>query len=267
MQDAAALFRNIRVVPVEDSLADAVLDGEGSLTQQVYVALRRLAVELRLLPNQSLSEKDVAEGLRVSRTPVREAFIRLAEDGVVRIVPKSGTSVAAIDFSQAGEGYFVWSALESSCAGILAANHSLRDIGVLRDLVGDEKEAMDRDNLTRFRLSNNAFHDAIFDLAEFPTAKKLTDSAKFEVDRIRNVLQMHRLVPMEKVVRSHNDIVNAIAGGEADNAERYMTEHLEELRQATKQMVEDQDFQRYHQFLNQKRTGKRRPRGKKESEL
>lgn len=264
MQDAAALFNNIQVVPVEESLASAALDGDGSLTQQVYVVLRRLAVELRLLPNQSLSEKDVADGLRVSRTPVREAFIRLAEDGVVRIVPKSGTYVATIDFSQAGEGYFVWGALESSCAGRLAEKHSLRDIGALRDLVGDEEDARSADDLTRFRLANNAFHDAIFDLAEFPAAKKLTDSAKFEVDRIRNVLQMHRLVPMEKMVQSHTDIVNSIAGGDAEDAERRMAEHLEELRQATKRMVEDREFQRYYQFLNQKRIGKRRPRGKRD---
>ncbi len=115
-----AIIKDIQAVPVIELLAGLTLDGDGSLTQQVYVTLRRLAVELKILPNQFLSEKDVACGLRTSRTPVREAFIRLAEDGVVNVQPKSGTYVAPIDFARAEEGFFVWIALESSCAGRVA---------------------------------------------------------------------------------------------------------------------------------------------------
>ena len=255
-----ALIKDIQVVPVKELLARTALDGEGSLTQRVYVTLRRLAVELRLLPNQFLSEKDVADSLRVSRTPVREAFIRLAEDGVVHIQPKSGTYVATIDFTQAEEGFFVWSALESSCAGRVAEKGSLRDIGVLRDLAADESEAAHRGDAAGFRATNNVFHDAVFELAEFPGAKKVTDSAKFEVDRIRNMLQRHNLVGMKEVAAEHNDIVNAIAAGDEAAAEEAMADHLENLRTAMRTAAADDDFQRTLRFLNQKRTGKRRAR-------
>lgn len=261
-----ALIKDIQVVPVRDLLAGTALDGVGSLTQQVYVALRRLAVELRLLPNQFLSEKDVADGLRVSRTPVREAFIRLGEDGVVNVQPQSGTYVATIDFVQAEEGFFVWSALESSCAGRVAEKGSLRDIGVLRDLAANEREAAWKGDAAAFRRTNNVFHDAVFDLAEFPGAKKVTDSARFEVDRIRNMLQMYNLIGMDEVAAEHNDIVNAIASGDAAAAEELMEKHLGNLRTAMRTAAADDDFQRTLRFLNQKRTGKRKARAGRQGE-
>ena len=116
---------DIAVLSVPQALAAAQLDNDGALGGQICRALRRLAVELMLLPNQFLSENDVADAFRVSRNPVREAFIRLADDGVVRIIPKSGTYVAAVDPGRAFEGFFIWNALESSCAAQVAEKCSL----------------------------------------------------------------------------------------------------------------------------------------------
>lgn len=254
------IVKDIQVVPVTDLLAGTTLGGGGSLTQQVYVTLRKLAVELQLLPNQFLSEKDVAAGLRISRTPVREAFIRLAEDGVVNIQPKSGTYVAAIDFARAEEGFFVWTALESSCAGRIAEKGSLRDIGTLRDIAADESEAAGRGDAAAFRAANAAFHDAMFSLPEFPGAGKTVWSARFEVDRLRNMLHMHKLITMDEIAARHNAIVDAVAAGDAAAAAAAMAAHLESLGAAVRLAAGDERFRSTLQFLNQKRSGTRRPR-------
>jgi DNA-binding GntR family transcriptional regulator len=80
---------------------------------QVHTVLRELILEMVLLPWQTLSEKDVAARLETSKTPVREAIIRLAEEGLVTVVPKSRTYVAPINLDRFSKG--------ASCAFSLKA--------------------------------------------------------------------------------------------------------------------------------------------------
>lgn len=257
--------KNIRAADVAQALAPYALDGEGTLARQIYLLLRRLAVELELMPNQFLSEKDVAGGLRISKTPVREAFIKLSEDGVVRIQPQSGTYVAGIDLENIEEGFFVWTALGSSCLALLAGRDSLRDIQRLRELLAEETDAAAKNDPERFQHTNNLFYEAVFDMADLPEAKRLNHLAGFEVDRIRNILQMHRLIPMERVVGDHTEMVNAVADSDVPRAEDGMRRHLEGLRETVMRALRSNEFREFLAFLNQKRSAKRKPRGEKAS--
>ena len=79
---------------------------ESSVRGQVYRKLLREIVTCVAEPGQSLSEKEVAAALGVSRTPVREAFLQLAEDGLVVISPQRGTAVAKISTRQVRQAQF-----------------------------------------------------------------------------------------------------------------------------------------------------------------
>ena len=266
MFQETSILDSYRLVSAKDALAKIELDDSDSLSQQLYVTLRRLAVELVLLPNQFLSEKDVASNFAISKTPVREAFIRLAEDGVVRIMPKSGTYISPVDYQLAEEGFFIWGALESSCAASLAEHRTFRDISTLREAVSNEMTAERHGNITAFRTANNSFHATIFNLSDFPEAKRLTISARFEADRVRNLLQQYRCVSMRRIVACHSEIVNAIAAGDAKAAEAALTGHIAEFSAAMHEMLKSEEFRLFHEFLNQKRMGKRRTRKTKETE-
>lgn len=255
----------LSILTVKDALSGVSLDGVGSLTQQVYRLMRGLAVDLVLLPNQFLSEKDVATSLSVSKTPVREAFIRLAEDGIVRIVPKSGTYVTPIDFEQAREGYFILSALESSCAAQAAELCSMDDIRRLRDGLGKLKERMDADDTDGFAAARDEIHGVIYDAADLPDARKLADAARFELDRVMHVVELRRRRELPELHAEYSRIVNAVARHDAEEAREAMTAHLRQFERAIDAGVEDPELAALFSFLNQKRPGTRKPRAEKKA--
>lgn len=255
----------LAIVPVKDALDDSALDGVGSLTQQVYRLVRKLVIDLILLPNQFLSEKDVAASLDVSKTPVREAFIRLSEDGIVRIVPKSGTYVAPIDFDRAREGCFIWSALESSCAAQAAEQCSMRDIRLLRDGLESLKKSLDSGDAAGFASAGDGIHEIIYEAADLPDAKKLVDAARFEVDRVIHVVERYARREMSAVLAEFSDIVNAIARHDAEGARESMLRHMEQLERSFDSLMRDGELAAVFEFLNQKRPGTRRSRSDKKS--
>ena len=76
------------------------------VTRQVYLTLRRDILNWRLLPGRRLSEKDIAGRMNISKTPVREAFIKLQGEGLLEIRPQRGTYVSLMDMEQIEEVRF-----------------------------------------------------------------------------------------------------------------------------------------------------------------
>lgn len=243
---------------IEEALADASLDGVGSLTHRVYRLLRGAIVKLRLLPNQFLSEKDVAARLRISKTPVREAFIRLAEDGLVRIVPKSGTYVSPIDMDRLAEGFFVWSALEGACAGEAAQHCGMDDIGRLRDLAAEGKKYAARNDVEAFMELDERFRNAVMEMADMEDTEGMMEVARFEVERVLGLCSEKVREALTGLQRDHVDLVNAIVNGDADGAKDRVEKHVAKWRE----VVEEGDGVReLCDILNGRREARRRQRG------
>lgn len=244
-------------VPLDRLFRDIKLDGEGSLPLQIYRLVRGLIVELRLLPNQFLSEKDVAVILGVSKTPVREAFIRLADEGIVCVVPKSGTYVSPIDFTRADQGYFVWRSLEASCASEVAVKRSIEDLYCLRENLDRQRTALMENNYVDFYNCDNQFHDEMFKIAGYPAVIHLIDTARFEVDRIRNLKIRYLLSPVKEVHAEHTAIVDAIADRDPQRAGQAMNGHLSRVRDALESLATGHELWELFHRINQSGPGKR----------
>ena len=244
--------------PIGEVITGAVLDGNGSLTRQVYGILRNLVVELTLVPNQFLSEKDVAACLGISRTPVREAFILLAEDGIVRIVPKSGTYVSAIDINRACDGYFIRAAIESSCAAIAAEKRTVEDVRSLREILDAQKRAFTDNDFMTYYLCDNRLHESILDIAGYSSAKRVIETVKFEVDRIRHLKMRELMRPVEEALADHVSIVNAVGHGNADLAREIMYRHLSRIRESMETLIINERLWDMFHAINKTGYGKRR---------
>lgn len=247
-------------VPALKILAEYGLDGNGTLTNQVYGLLRHQIIELNLLPNQFLSEKDVAEALNISKTPVREAFIRLSEDGMVRILSKSGTYVTPIDITRVSEGYFIWTALESACAAEVAEKRSLEDVYLFRVNLLRQKKALAESDFPNFYTLDNVFHNEMFRIAGYPNAQRLIETAKFEVDRMRTLRLRFHMRPVPAVYAEHEAVVDAIAKRDAENAKRSMFRHLSRVREALETLVDSEELWSFFHQINQKPARKRTAR-------
>ena len=84
-----------------------------SVQDSVYTALRTSIINLNLAPGTAISEKEISRRFGVSRTPVREAFIRLSKEGLVRVIPQKETQVSLVDFRRVEQEFFLRESLET----------------------------------------------------------------------------------------------------------------------------------------------------------
>lgn len=193
--------------------------------------LRADILSMRRKPGESVSEKEIAAAYGVSRTPVREALLRLADDQLIDIVPQSGTFVARIPLAALPEAILVRSALEQLTAGRAAERATGDDIARLHDLLETQRRTAEDGDRDRFHDADEAFHAAIAAAAEHPGIWTLIQQVKVQVDRYRRLTLP---VPgrMTQVVREHKRIVAGIEAHEAGLAGAAMAEHLERLRES-----------------------------------
>ena len=90
-----------------------VLNSVDPISRQIYAYLKRAIIECRLMPGDHLSENEVSAKFNISRQPVREALIKLSENGFVLIEPKKTTRVKRISRSQVLQGAVIREAIES----------------------------------------------------------------------------------------------------------------------------------------------------------
>jgi DNA-binding GntR family transcriptional regulator len=195
----------------------------------------------------------VAARLEISKTPVREAIIRLAEEGLVTVVPKSRTYVAPINLDRFLEGCFVRLQLESGAARRAAEERSLEDVCNLKACLARQEEALAAEDYTAFRHLDERFHALIIEAAKLPGIVQVIDAAKVEVDRIRSLKQRLNIRSTERVLAQHRDITAAIADKDPAKAEEAMHTHLGGIEKKVWELGENPEFWALFEAINRER--------------
>jgi DNA-binding GntR family transcriptional regulator len=213
------------VRPIGDVLNASELAGQGSLVEQIYTLLRGLIVDLSLPPESALVEQEVASALSVSKTPVREAIIRLSREGLVKVIPKSGSYVTAVNLDRYLEACFVRTQLEVGCVKRLAAQGvSMADEVKLKALLKEQEESIDDDS--RFFELDEALHRRLFELAGLSGVWEIMNFAKAELDRVRHLKRQFGFRQRQLVIAEHAEFVDAIINRDPVGAERAMLDNI-----------------------------------------
>ncbi|CAM5596574.1 GntR family transcriptional regulator [Mycolicibacterium aubagnense] len=193
---------------------------------QVYRLLRRRIIQAELLPGERLSESEVAKSLSVSRQPVREAFIKLSEEGLVQVLPQRGTFVTKISVAAVMDARFVREAIEADVVRMVAESRTADAIDELRRQVAQQKSVPHNDRAAFLRL-DELFHRTLAASAGKSYAWNVIEGVKAQMDRVRflSVDDMH----VTRLIDQHERIVEAIAGGDQNGAEQAMRLHLREI--------------------------------------
>jgi GntR family transcriptional regulator, rspAB operon transcriptional repressor len=203
-----------------------------SLTQpiapQLVAALRQGIAEMRLPPGTALSEKDIAARFGVSRQPVREAFIKLSEAGLVEIRPSRGTFVMKISVREVANARFVREAIESDIARNAARLATADHIAVLRGHIDRQRAAAEAGDFTGFNASDEAFHRALADVVRNDYALRIVEAARFQTDRVR-LLSLPDASPLPLLIRQHEAIVDRLEARDPEGAAGAMRRHLREI--------------------------------------
>ena len=204
-----------------------IMTGKASgKSDQIYETLRRAIVRLEMEPGSAISEKELCGRFEVSRTPVREALQRLAEEDLVDIHPHSGTWVSRISFALAEEGFVLRRALEVESVRRAAALVTEAGIAELDGLIARMRLTLRDDRLADYLEVDDAFHAAIARISAYPRIWKFIGLAKVQLDRMR---QLSAPVPghLAEVTEQHAAIVQALARRNAMQAELAMRIHLD----------------------------------------
>lgn len=195
-------------------------------SDQIYETLRRAIVRLEMEPGAAISEKELCGRFEVSRTPVREALQRLAEEDLVDIHPHSGTWVSRISFALAEEGFVLRRALEVESVRRAAALVTEAGVAELDGLIARMRFTLRDDRLADYLEVDDAFHAAIARISAYPRIWKFIGLAKVQLDRMR---QFSAPVPghLAEVTEQHAAIVQALARRNAMQAELAMRIHLD----------------------------------------
>ncbi|GGV71517.1 GntR family transcriptional regulator [Streptomyces longisporoflavus] len=191
--------------------------------RDIYLKLRHLVLTLELAPGAALSENELAASLGVSRTPVRESLILLAQEGLVQVFPKIGSFVSRVDPAQVADAQFLREAVELA---------SLDDLPAVLDpaVVGELRANLDRQRrsdlgLEEFFDLDEAFHQGLMRLSGHGNVWTTVAAAKGHLDRARR-LGLHENESPAVFVTQHREIFDAIMGGNVPLARTAMRTHL-----------------------------------------
>ena len=197
--------------------------------QRLYQVLRQSIIQMVLAPGRALSEKEIADTFSVSRQPVREAFIRLSEAGLVEVKPQRGTYVVKISQQAVLEARFVREAIEVAELK-LAAKKGIEPsvLKELHDLLERQRRCLAPHDYARFYHLDAAFHRTLSLGVRQQAAWKVIEEVRAQLDRVRYLSVPHS-TPLERLVDQHNHIIATIEARDVKRAEEAMMLHLREI--------------------------------------
>jgi DNA-binding GntR family transcriptional regulator len=220
---------------VEGIVAEPMLvrPERSQLKDQVYQELKQAIVDLRLEPGQPLREATLSAQLGVSKTPVREALVRLQEEGLVTIEPYRGATVSGYAYDDLVEIYELRELLEGACARSAAASMSAAAQADLQQIVKASAAALKSRKADRQGVLTQLFDD--FD--ECLLRQMANGRIRGLLENLRcHVVRIGRLtvdIPgrLEQSVAQHAEIAEAIRRHDADASEAAMRRHVRSVRE------------------------------------
>jgi GntR family transcriptional regulator, rspAB operon transcriptional repressor len=201
------------------------LDRSRHAAPQVFERLREMILSLELTPGTVLSRTELANRYGLSQTPVRDALMKLGEEGLVDIYPQHATVVSQINVTSALQAHFLRRSIELEVVRTLAEQRNAALIAQLRETIARQTELLDLKNYEQFSLLDQAFHRQMYEAAGVPQLWDLVRRLSGHIDRLR---RLH--LPVEgktmAVVRDHAEIIDAIENGDVEAAQSALRKHL-----------------------------------------
>lgn len=205
--------------------APFTLDRSRQAAIQVYEYLREEIVNLVLTPGMVLPRGELTAHFDLSVTPIRDALMRLEEDGLVDIYPQHATRVRGIHLDAARQAHFLRLAIELEVVRELAARPNRALLQSLRGMLGQQHAALDAEDLESFSRLDREFHHQLYGAAGVEELWRLMRSRSGNMDRLRR-LHLPLNNKAGSVLKDHADIVEAIGRGDGEGAAAALRRHL-----------------------------------------
>lgn len=195
----------------------------------IYQELRQEIESLQIVPGTRLGEIELTTRFGVSRTPIRDVLKKLEEDGLVRIVPKSGTYVTPLDMEGFEDEMFLRFSIETAVMKTLFGRLSENDIDVLRQILNEQKQTLtESENFRapeRFYGLDDAFHKAIYSFANKEGIYHRMQTKSPTFSRYRHVTFFRDIRYLSSLFSIHERLLEALVAQDGDALEAASREH------------------------------------------
>ena len=199
------------------------------LRHAVLEEIRRRIIAGRYSPGERVFEDQIAADLDVSRNPVREALQALALEGFIELEPRRGARIAIVSDARAGELFEVREVLEGLVASLAARRRTDADVAAMRAVVEQGRETAGSGDLAALPALNTRFHTLLATTARNAMLAETIEHLRHLIEWIYSQRIAQRA---PRSWEEHSQIVDAIAGGDADTAERVARSHIANARAA-----------------------------------
>jgi len=216
--------------PLDGAEGPRIERKRGSGVQFVYDTLRAEILDLTLAPGRPVDEIQIAERLGMSRTPVREALVRLAAEGLVSTLPNRSTIVAPIDFLNLSPFFDALTLMYRVTTRLAADQHEPADLPLIRARQADfERAALARD-VVGMILTNRDFHVTIAEAGRNPYYTALFVRLLDEGRRILRIYySFYQDILPQEFIAEHEEMIAAIAARDTARADRVATAHADQI--------------------------------------
>ncbi len=202
---------------------------ENSLNQQTYERIRSDIMTFSLKPGETVSAAKLAERYDVSRTPVREALVRLHDDGMVDIYPKSKSMVSKINVRLAQQEWFIRKTLELGMVDSFFDKVTQKDIELMKDFYHKQvqitlQERTHESSCEYLRLDNE-FHKVTYRVAGEQLAANVISNTMSHYSRMRLMIDLES-VNQDRTVSDHRELIELAEAGDREGYRKCLSRHM-----------------------------------------
>ena len=200
-----------------------------TLNQETYHQLKKDILTFALKPVESVSAARLAERYRVSRTPAREALVKLETEGMVQIYPKSGTVISKINVHRVRQEWFIRKTLELGMVDAFVKSVTERDIELMRSYNGELKklvnEPMSADMAYKYLTCDNDFHGVTYMAAGERLSATVIYTMTAHYNRLRILIDLDNL-SKQRTLADHEALMKCAENRDAKAYRRTLECHL-----------------------------------------
>jgi DNA-binding GntR family transcriptional regulator len=208
------------------------------IRESAFTELRKMILSQEIKPGEKLNEKEVAEQLGVSRTPVREAFHKLELEGLVEIFPRRYCLVKGVTHSCIREIHLIRSQLEPMAAYHAVDHLTDESLEELTMLIHRTKELMDEGNAQRIMELNDRFHRTINEASNLPRIVSILSNMQDYIESFRYSF-ISRPELAQRSINEHEEILAALKERNKELVKMLVSKHLEGIAEYEDVILDD----------------------------
>jgi len=195
------------------------------LREQVYTSIKSAIIGGEFEPGKRLIEEKLAEDMKTSRTPVREAIQKLEKEGLIYRLPRGGFAVKGVSEDEVEEVFGLRGILEGYAGFLATARMDAEELKALEEVIVREEECLKNMNTEEFIRLDSEFHDTLYKAAKNTRLYALLNDLRDYMYRYRVIILRYQRKP-QLAVQDHKEMVSSIKNKNARQVEKLVRKHM-----------------------------------------